>query len=109
MDSRMSLGEVVKCKNGSYDIRAIVDGRYVVRHRNYKTGVETYLVWTQEERDTFDGRQGHVVGKIERNQQIYEKYLNGETYSNLAREYGISPGRVRDICAHQRRKERSAA
>lgn len=104
----MSLGEVVKCKGGSYDIRAIVDGRYVVRHRNYKTGVETYRVWTQEERDTFDDYQVHVFGKIERNQKIYEKYLNGETYSNLAREYGISSGRVSQICAYQRRKERSA-
>lgn len=104
----MSLGDVINFKNGSYDIRALVDGRYVVRIRNRKTGKEVYKVWTKEERSEFDREQSQVADREDRNCQIYERNLAGETYLSLAREFGLSPGRVSQICARQARREKAA-
>lgn len=104
----MSLGDVIKFRDGSYDIRAVVDNRYVVRIRNRKTGVETYKVWTAEERDQFDQSQNRILDMDDRACQIYERRLAGETYADLGRDYRISPGRVSQICARQARKERTA-
>lgn len=102
----MSLGDEIKFRDGSYDIRAIVDGRYVVRLRNRKTGVEVYKVWKPEEREEFDRKQLIIEDTEDRACQIYERNLAGETYASLGREYRISPGRVRQICARQARKEK---
>jgi transposase len=44
----MSLGDVIKFKDGSYDIRAIVDGRYVVRIRNRKANTEVYKAYVDQ-------------------------------------------------------------
>lgn len=103
----MSLGDVIRFRDGSYDVRATVDGRYVVRLRNRKTGVEVYKVWTPEERDEFDRNQLRILDTEDRACQIYERHLAGETYAGLGREYGISSGRVSQICARQARKEKA--
>ncbi len=103
----MSLGDVIIFKDGSYDVRAIVDDRYVVRIRKRKTGVEVYKVWSPEEREEFDRNQLRVLDTEDRACQIYERHLAGETYASLGREYGISSGRVSQICARQARKERA--
>lgn len=102
----MSLGDVFSYRDGSYDIRAVVDERYVVRIRNRKTGSEIYKIWTQEERDEFDRAQLRVIDMEDRALQIYERHLAGETYISLSREYGISPERVSQIFARQARKEK---
>jgi len=101
----MSLGEVVQFKGGSYDVRGIVDGRYIVRIRYKSSGVETYKIWTAEERETFNRNQSQLLDAQDRAYQIYERNLAGETFASLSREYGITPGRVSQICARQRRKE----
>jgi len=103
----MSLGEVVHFKDGTYEVRGIVDGRYIVRIRNKSSGVETYKIWTAEERETFNHNQSKILDAQDRSHQIYERNLSGETYASLGREYQISPGRVSQICARQRTKERS--
>ena len=102
----MSLGDVINFRDGSYDIRAIIDDRYVVRVQNRKTGVQTYKVWTHEEREEFDRNQRRKMDMEDRACEIYERNLSGETYVSLGREYGISPGRVRQICATRARKEK---
>lgn len=103
----MSLGEVVQFKDGSYDVRGIVDGRYIVRIRYKSSGTEIYKVWTPEERENFNHNQSQIMDAQDRAHQIYERNLAGETYASLGREYRISPGRVSQICARQRTKERS--
>jgi DNA-directed RNA polymerase sigma subunit (sigma70/sigma32) len=104
----MSLGEVIQFRDGSYDVRAIVDNRYVIRLRNRKTGTETYEIWTSEQRDEFDRNQSRTVDLEDRACQIYERHLGKETYANLGREYGISKERVRQICVRQARKAKAA-
>lgn len=103
----MSLGEVIQFKDGSYEVRAVVDNRYIVRMRNRRTGVETYKIWTAEDRENFDLNQRRLRDTKDRARQIYEKYLAKETYVNLGKEYGITPGRVRQICANQARKAKT--
>ncbi len=66
----MPLGDVIKFKDGSYDIRGVVDGRYVVRIRNRKTGKEVYRVWTEAERAEFDCKQDKAMDLEDRNCQI---------------------------------------
>jgi len=111
----MSLGEIIVFTDGSYEIRAIVDGRYVVRIRNRKRNTETYEVWTSDQREEFDRKEAeHRVqedrrlDRDNRNRQMYERSLAGETFANLATEFGITSGRVRQICVRQARKERLA-
>ncbi|WP_018391630.1 hypothetical protein [Ancylobacter sp. FA202] len=105
----MSLGDVIAFRNGSYEIRAIVDGRYVVRIRNRQRNTESYKVWTRKERDQFDREQNRLHNLDERARELYERHLSGETYAGLGREFGIGPTRVRQICSRQQRKERTAA
>ncbi len=105
----MSLGDVIAFRNGSYEIRAIVDGRYVVRIRNRQRNTERYKVWTPEERDQFDREQNRQRDLDERARELYERHLSGETYASLGREFGIGPSRVSQICSRQQRKERTAA
>lgn len=50
----MALGDVIRFRGGSYDIRGIVDGRFVVRIRDRNGKIEVYKVWTEEERKEFD-------------------------------------------------------
>ena len=102
----MSLGDVIRFRDGSYDVRGIVDGRYVVRVRNRKTGIETYKVWTPSEREDFDRNQRKILDTEDRACQIYERHLAGETFASLGRGYALSPGRVSEICARQTRKEK---
>lgn len=102
----MELGKVVQFKNGSYDIRGIVDGRFVVRYRNRVTGKESYKVWTEEERAKFDHSQDADGDRHDRNCQIYERNLAGETYKGLGREFGLSSTTISQICARQARKEK---
>ncbi|WP_152970851.1 hypothetical protein [Rhizobium ecuadorense] len=102
----MALGQVIKFKNGSYDVRAIVDGRFVVRIRSRATGKESYKVWTEEERAKFDRDQDIAADRDDRNNQIYERRLAGETYKSLALEFGLSSAAITQICARQSRREK---
>ncbi len=103
----MSLGEVIEFKDGSYEVRAIVDNRYIIRMRNRKTGIETYKIWTTEDRNNFDLNQSRMRDTKDRARQIYEKSLANQTFVSLGTEYGITPGRVRQICAMQARKAKA--
>ncbi|NTD85676.1 hypothetical protein [Agrobacterium tumefaciens] len=103
----MSLGKVIEFNDGSYEVRAIVDNRYIIRMRNRRTGVETYKIWTTEERSKFDLNQSRMRDVKDRSRQIYEKSLANRTYVSLGTEYGITPGRVRQICAIQARKAKA--
>lgn len=102
----MELGKVVQFKNGSYGIRGIVDGRFVVRYRNRVTGKESYKVWTEEERAKFDRSQDVDGDRHDRNCQIYERNLAGETFKSLSREFGLSSATISQICSEQVRKDK---
>lgn len=107
-EQELSLSDTIRFKDGSYDVRGIVDGRYVVRIRNRKTGVEAYKVWTPAERDDFDRNQQKMLDTADRALQIYDRHLAGETFASLGREFGLGPGRIAQICARQARKEKAA-
>lgn len=66
------MGEIIRFPGGHYDIRAIVDGRYVVRFRDETTGKESYRIWTVEERERFDADKLKRADRDERNDQIYK-------------------------------------
>ena len=102
----MSLGDRIEFVGGSYEIRWGVDGRYVVRIRDRTKNHEAYRVWTEQDRIEFDKMQQGRADTLDRNAQIYERRLSGETLAVLAQEFGLSASRVRDICAKQERKER---
>lgn len=113
----MFLGDRVEFVNGSYEVRGMVDGRFVVRLRNRKSNAEAYLVRTENERAEFDREQVAKKERMERdartradnadrNAQIYERNLAGETKASLAREFSLSPTTIGHICAKQARKER---
>lgn len=102
----MSLGDRIEFVGGSYEVRGVVDGRYVVRVRNRQKNHEAYRVWTEQDRVEFDKMQQSRADTLDRNAQIYERRLSGETLAALAQDFGISVSRVRDICAKQERKER---
>lgn len=102
----MSLGDRIDFVGGSYEIRGVVDGRYVVRIRNRAKNHEAYRVWTEQDRVEFDKVQEGRADTVDRNAQIYERRLSGETLATLAQEFGLSASRIRDICAKQERKER---
>jgi hypothetical protein len=104
----MALGDIIRFAGGHYDIRGVVDGRFVVRFRNERTGKEDYRVWTQEEREAFDAENLKRADRNDRNVQIYERLLSGETQTALAAEFGLSAGRVAQIFANQARKEKRA-
>lgn len=113
LSKKMRLGETVEFTGGSYEIRAIVDGRYIVKIFNIRRNIEVYEVWTAEERENFDlkkercrRREAHQRDLSERNQQIFERNLAGEALASLGREFGISPSRVRSICSRREREER---
>lgn len=44
-----------------------------------------------------------------RNKAIYGQYLDGKPYSDIAREYKLSPGRIKDICQREERMQAKAA
>jgi len=46
---------------------------------------------------------GETPRQTNRNQQIRERYLAGETISDLAQEFGISPQRVSQIVRGRRK------
>ena len=111
---RMSLGETIEFTNGSYEIRAIVDGRYVVRIRYRERNTEKYEVWTSEQREQFDRNQEerriraeHQRDRDDRNRQMYERNIAGETYASLGREFRLSSSTVSSICARQARRDPS--
>lgn len=101
----MALGDIIRFAGGHYDIRGIVDGRFVVRLRNEVTGQENYRIWTEAEREQFDAANRERADRQDRNAQIYERLLAGETQTALGAEFGISPGRIAQIGAQQARKE----
>lgn len=105
-DRSVTLGETIRFLGGHYDIRAIVDGRCVVRLRDETTGKESYRIWTAQERQRFDADKAQRVDRAERNNQIYERLLAGETQKALSAEFGLSSGRIRQIFANRARTER---
>ncbi len=105
----MSLGDRTEFLTGSYEVRAVVDGRYVVRLRDRTMNREVYKVWTEEERAEFDKSQRIRADNADRNAQIYERHLSGETLVDLGRDFVLSPSRIRSICANQARKDRRKA
>lgn len=102
----MSLGDQIEFAGGSYEVRGIVDGRYIVRIRNRERNKEVYKVWTETERNDFDKTQQTRADNADRNAQIYERNLAGETKASLAREFSLSPTSIGQICAKQARKEK---
>jgi hypothetical protein len=103
----MSLGDQIEFAGGFYEVRGMVDGRYVVRVRNRDRNKEVYKVWTESERNDFDKVQKNRADNADRNAQIYERNLAGETKASLAREFSLSPTSIGQICAKQTRKEKS--
>lgn len=101
----MSLGDRIEFAGGSYEVRGIIDGRFVVRVRNRDKNKESYRVWTETERSDFDQAQFQKVDRADRNAQIYERKLAGETMAALACEFGLSATTIRQVCAQQARKE----
>jgi hypothetical protein len=73
----MSLGDRIDFVGGSYEIRGVVDGRYVVRIRNRAKNHEAYRVWTEQDRGAFDKMQQGRADTLDRNAQIYERRLTG--------------------------------
>jgi Mor family transcriptional regulator len=49
--------------------------------------------------------QHKTLEKRERNAEIYRRYLAGEDSVVLARAYGLSDRRIRDIIEHERKRE----
>lgn len=103
----MSLGDRIEFAGGSYEVRGMVDGRYVVRVRNRDRNKEVYKVWTESERNDFDKVQKNRADNADRDAQIYERNLAGETMKSLAREFSLSPTSIGRICAKQAQKEKS--
>jgi len=102
----MSLGDTITFAGGSYEIRGMVDGRYVVRIRDGERNIETYKVWTETEMEQFDRAQDARNERKDRNCQIYERRLSGETLAALGRDFDLSPTSISQICAKQARKEK---
>lgn len=102
----VSLSEVIRFSDSHYDVRAVVDGRLVVRFMNSGTGKEEYRVWTTEERDRFDTLAAERKVHLARNKEIYERHLAGETRKALAAEFGVHPSRIAQLVGIQARKER---
>lgn len=40
----------------------------------------------------------------ERNRQIYEAYLNGDKYSDLAQKYSLTISRIKEICKREKKR-----
>lgn len=104
----MALGDIIRFPGGHYDVRAVVDGRFVVRFRSEATGQESYRIWTEGERQHFDAECLKRAERNDRNGEIYERLLAGETQTALAAEFGISAGRIGQIAGNQARKEKRA-
>lgn len=102
----MALGDIIRFRGGHYTVRGIVDGRFVVRFRNEVTGKQDYRVWTVEEREQFDAENRKRADRNDRNAEIYERLLTGETQTALGVEFGLSPGRIGQIATNQARKEK---
>ncbi len=102
----MSLGDRIEFAGGSYEVRGIVDARFVVRIRNRERNKEVYKIWTETERNDFDRTQQDRADNADRNAQIFERNLAGETKASLAREFDLSPTTIAQVCAKQARKEK---
>lgn len=102
----MALGDIIRFPGRHYDVRGMVDGRFVVRFRNEVTGKQDYRVWTAEEREEFDAEHRKRADRNDRNAQIYEWLLAGETQAALGAEFGLSSGRIRQIAANRAHKEK---
>jgi len=106
LEGGVALGDIIRFQGGHYDIRGIVDGRFVVRFRNEVTGKQDYRVWTAEEREQFDAENRKRADRNDRNAEIYERLLAEETQTALGAEFGLSPGRIRQIAANRAHKEK---
>lgn len=109
----MPVGEKFLFKGGQYEVRAVVDGRLVVR-LEYDGSIEPdYRIWTVEEREKFNQARHRekllAAERQDRDYQVYERHLAGETYASIGRDLGISPTRVSSLCARQRNRERQAS
>lgn len=102
----VALGDIIRFPGGHYEVRGIVDGRFVVRFRNETTGKQDYRVWTAEEREQFDTENRKRADRNDRNAEIYERLTAGETQTALGAEFGLSPGRIGQIAGNRARKEK---
>ena len=100
----MTLGERRECKDGSYELRCCVDNRFVFRIRNRVKNTEDYVIWTEAQWRAFEESKPQSKAKTERNEEIFQRHLKGETFVQLAAEFGVSPSRVSLICANMQRK-----
>lgn len=44
-----------------------------------------------------------------RNKAIYGLFLDGKSYTDIAKEYKLSPGRIKDLCQREERIQAKAA
>ena len=103
----LNVGEVIVIGNNKYHIRAKVDDMIVFRHKSASSPSWTYKIESPECFEFRLRKPKISEEKLERNQEIYERHLSGETYSHLGRDFSISPSRVNQICAKQARKEKA--
>lgn len=90
----------------SYELRGIVDGHYVIRRTNPQKNLQCYIVMTESQLAKRNKNQRQRFDNSERNAEIYERRLSGETYAELAREFCLSSTGIRQICARRERMER---
>lgn len=50
-----------------------------------------------------------VIDLRPRNKAIYGLYLDGKSYTDIAKEYKLSAGRIKDICQREERIQAKAA
>ena len=103
----MTIGERRECKDGSYELRCCVDNRFVFRIRNRVKNTEEYVIWTEAQWRAFQEPKPQSKAKTERNTEIFQRHLKGETFVQLAAEFGICTERARQICAYMQRKARN--
>jgi len=102
----MKLENTFTFNGYSYELRGIVDGRYVVRTRNRRKNTENYIVLTSDEWNKRHKKQRIRADTYERNAEIYERHLSGETYAVLGRDFDLSRTTISNICRRQERRER---
>ena len=100
----MTLGERRECKDGSYELRGCIDNRFVFRVRNRVKNTEEYVIWTEAQWQAFEEPKPQSNAKTDRNEEIFQRHLKGETFVQIAAEFGVSPSRVSVIFANMQRK-----
>jgi hypothetical protein len=90
------VGDVFDYGHVRYEIRAIVDGLYVVRLRRSRTGKESYRLWSEEQRAAFDAARGEIGAARRRSRKASEP-LSEDKRHTLAHKFGLAPEEVNQI------------